>query len=209
MNEFLLDPNVAYLALVLSTWLALLAVLAPGTGIFEVSAIFTLLAAGWGVYNLPVNWWALVLLALGGVGLLLALRGRGQALWLSLAIAGLVAGSAFLFQGESWWLPAVHPLLAVVVSVLSSGFFWFGGRKSLEAGKARPAHDLQTVIGELGEAKTDILDEGSVQLASELWSARSHESIPSGTQVRVVRREGFILTVEAIQDKETKHEHME
>jgi membrane-bound ClpP family serine protease len=35
-----------------------------------------------------------------------------------------------------------------------------------------------------------------VYVAGEMWSARSDQSIPAGSSIRVVRREGFILVVE-------------
>jgi membrane-bound ClpP family serine protease len=56
--------------------------------------------------------------------------------------------------------------------------------------------DLQNLIGQSGQAKTEILDAGSVQVNSELWSARSEQSIPAGSRIRVVNREGFTLIVE-------------
>jgi len=33
-------------------------------------------------------------------------------------------------------------------------------------------------------------------VAGELWSARSEKPIPAGSEVHVIRREGFILIVE-------------
>jgi membrane-bound ClpP family serine protease len=45
-------------------------------------------------------------------------------------------------------------------------------------------------------------EDGSVQVAGELWSARSEDPIPAGAQVRVLRREGFVLVVE--KDKPAK-----
>lgn len=66
----------------------------------------------------------------------------------------------------------------------------------------KPRMDLGKIIGETGEAKTDIHDEGSVQIGSELWSARSTVQIYEGSTVRVIKREGFILEVEAVPSKE-------
>ena len=40
------------------------------------------------------------------------------------------------------------------------------------------------------------LHEGTVQVAGELWSARSDTPIAAGNPIRVVKREGFILVVE-------------
>jgi membrane-bound serine protease (ClpP class) len=66
----------------------------------------------------------------------------------------------------------------------------------------KPRMDLGKLIGETGEAKTDIHEEGSVQIGSELWSARSNVQIYEGSKVRVIKREGFILEVEPVPSKE-------
>ena len=53
------------------------------------------------------------------------------------------------------------------------------------------------LVGQVGEAKTRIHEEGSVQVAGELWSAGSKSPIPAGRQVKVTARDGFILEVES------------
>jgi membrane-bound ClpP family serine protease len=73
---------------------------------------------------------------------------------------------------------------------------WFAGRKFVDAMSMRPSHDLTRLIGQTGEARTKIGDEGSVQINGELWSARSEKPIAAGSTIRVVQREGFILIVE-------------
>lgn len=194
-----MNPNAVYLILVLGSMLTILALIAPGTGALELSAFFVLLIAGWSIYNLdmPINYWALVILLVGVVPFLLAVRKTRQPIYLALSVASLVIGSAYLFQGAHWWEPAVNPLLALVVSVLSGGFLWVAASKALEAAKAPPTHDLSTLIGAIGEAKSDIQEEGSVQVAGELWTAQSEQLIPRGARIRVVGREGFTLHVES------------
>ena len=56
------------------------------------------------------------------------------------------------------------------------------------------------MIGEDGEAKTDVHKEGSVQVDGELWSARSKELIQMGAQIKVISRDGFILDVEEVEE---------
>ncbi len=196
--EIFLNPNLAYLLLVAGGMLAILAVISPGTGMLEIGALFILLLAGWEVYLLEINWWALVLLLLGIIPFALAMRKAGRLRYLAIATLAFVVGSAFLFRGESWWQPAVHPLLAVIVSLLSGGYMWIATTKALEARLSSPRHDLERLIGAVGEAKTEIHTDGSVQVGGELWSARSEEPIPDGEEVRVLSREGFTLVVEAI-----------
>jgi membrane-bound serine protease (ClpP class) len=193
--DFLLDPNIAYLFLLAGVLLGLMAIIAPGTGLLEVGAFFCIALAGYAIYNLSFNLWALIVLALSVIPFLYAIRKPKREWFLALAILGLVVGSVFLFATNGWQ-PAVNPILALVSSVLYAGFLWIAIQKALQASYARPTHDLSTLVGQIGEAKTRIHAEGSVQIAGELWSARSDKVIPSGSFVRVVARDGFILIVE-------------
>lgn len=198
IEQIFLNPNIAYVLLVSGFSMALLAVITPGTGVLEVTGIFVLLLAGWAVYSLPINYWALVILILSVVPFVMAVIKAGHRLYLGLSILMLILGSVFLFQGETWWRPGVNPVLAAVVSLLVGGFFWIVTQKSLEARAAPPAHDLQPFLDAVGEAKSDIHQEGSVQVMGELWSAFSAKPIAAGAQVRVIRREGFVLEVEEV-----------
>ena len=199
--DFLFDPNIAYLILVGTVLLTMLAVLSPGTGVLEIVALFLWLLSGYIIFSIPINFWALGLLLLGVVLFLLSLRKLRNLVYLGLSIAAVIAGSIFLFD-QPGWQPAVNPFLAVIVSIFVAGFVWVVAQRALEAERMIPAHDLQVLIGRVGEARTSINDEGSVQVAGELWSARSDQEIPEGAHVRVVGRDGFSLVVEQIQEKE-------
>ena len=119
MIDFLLDPNVAYLMLVLGVLLAILAMFTPGTGLLELGALLILILAGWEIYNLPINLWALLMLVLGVFPFLLAVRQSQKTVFLGAAIVSFVLGSSFLFRGDQWWQPAVNPILALVISLLT------------------------------------------------------------------------------------------
>lgn len=193
--DFLLDPNIAYLFLLGGVLMAMLALATPGTGFFEIGAIFCIALAGYAVYNLSFNWWALMLIALSIVPFVYAIQKPKRELFLASSILLLIIGSVFMFpraEGQA----GVNALVAVTASVLVAGFLWIAIRKSMEAAYARPLHDLEGLIGQIGEARTAIHDDGSVQVGGELWSARSEDSIPAGSSIRVVRREGFIVVVE-------------
>jgi membrane-bound serine protease (ClpP class) len=199
--ELLIDPNVAYLLLVVGIVLAIMALFAPGTGVLEIGALFVLFLAGWEITQLSINPWALVVLILGVVPFILAVRKSRNLVFLVIALVAFVIGSAFLFQGASWWQPGVNPILAIIASLIASGYLWIATTKVLETEKIKPRHDLVKLIGDVGEATTDIYNEGSVQINSELWSAHSQIPIPVGSKVRVVKREGFILEVEPVRTK--------
>jgi membrane-bound serine protease (ClpP class) len=200
--EILINPNIAYLLLVVGIVMVIMALFAPGTGIIELGAFFVLLLAFWEISQLPINLWALGVLVLGVIPFFLAVRKSHRLVYLVIALIAFIIGSIYLFQGEYWWQPGVNPILAIVTSVLACGFLWIATTKVLESEKMRPQHDLTQLIGEIGEAKTDIFDEGSVQIESELWSAHSSVLIPEGSDVRVVKRDGFILEVEPVPSKD-------
>ncbi len=195
--NFLLDPNVAYLILVVGLILGMLALFTPGTGILEIGALFAVFLAGYAVYSLPINTWALILLVVGVVPFFFAVRKFKQWYWLLPAIASAVVGSVFLFRAEAG-SPAINPIFAIIVSVVSILLMWLIGIKSIEALRLDPAQDLGTLLGKVGEARTDILLEGTVYVGGEEWTARSEKRIPSGSQVKVTGREGLVLIVEQI-----------
>jgi membrane-bound serine protease (ClpP class) len=193
--EFLLEPNVAYLILLSGILLGMMALVTPGTGLFEVGAFFCLALAGYAVYNLSFNWWALVILVLSILPFIYAIQRPKRENYLGLSILLLVIGSVFMFAVDGW-KPAVNPLVALVTSGLLSVFLWIVVRKTVQAAEARPAHDLEMLVGAIGEARSNVHEDGSVYVAGELWSAKSNSPIPDGSAIRVVRREGFILVVE-------------
>ncbi|MFQ5942742.1 MAG: NfeD family protein [Anaerolineales bacterium] len=195
MLESPLIPNLLYLALVIGTWLAALALLNPGTGIIEVLALVTLGIAGVGMIFFPVNLWALALLVIGLVLFGLSVWRFRRGLWLALSIIALTAGSAFLYASPSGG-PAVNLLLALVVTAASVGFFWLMARSVLKAHQVMPDQDPARLIGQVGEARSAIDPVGSAYVGGELWTVKAESTIPPGTRVRVSGREGLLLVVE-------------
>ena len=193
--DILYNADIAYVLLVVGFVLALLAIVTPGTGVIEIGAFFLLALAGFGILQIGFNLWALIILVLSVIPFVYAIRKPKREWALALSILGVIAGSLYLFP-TTGLLPAVNPILATLISALVAGFLWWAIRKVVAAHHARPMQDLQKLIGQTGEAKSRILEEGSVQVAGELWSARSEKPIPAGSHVRVLSREGFTLVVE-------------
>jgi len=197
MPDFLLNPNAVYIVLMAGALLALLALATPGTGLLEIGALFMIALAGYGLYTLSFNWWALSLMVLSAIPFAYSLQKPKRESFLILAILMLIAGSIFIFP-RTIAHQGVNPFVALGVSVLAGGLLWIVARKTVEAQRIKPAHDLGDLVGQTGEAKTRIQNDGTVQVAGELWSARSDASIAAGNTIRVVKREGFVLIVEKI-----------
>ena len=195
--NILLDPNVAFLILVLGVFLAILALFSPGTGLIELGAASAIVISGYAIYNLPINLWALIVLVVGVFPFILAVRKSRNWIYLVLSMIALVIGSVFLFRTDTGGA-AVNPIFAAITLVVVVGLLWVVARKGLEAIQLRPTL-LQSVVGMIGEAKTRIYDEGSVYVGGENWSARSAKPIRQGARVRVISKEGFILEVEEVE----------
>jgi membrane-bound serine protease (ClpP class) len=187
-------PNVLYLLFVVGLWTLTLAIVTPGTGILEVLAVTGIGAAAVGTAFVPINAWALVPVVLGVAFFAFSLLRPRTWVWLLLAAGAESLGSAFLFVGETG-KPAVDPILAVLTSALTVGFFWLAVGKAIAAQKAKPRVEPLDVVGRVGEARTTIDPMGSAYVGGELWSVRSDTPIAVGSKVRVIERDGLILTV--------------
>ena len=92
--------------------------------------------------------------------------------------------------------PTRVSLLLIALTVLSTAaFFTFAVGKALAERKRPLAQNPDAVIGETGEAKTEVSTEGTVQVGNELWSAQADEPIPVGARVQVIQRIGLRLKV--------------
>lgn len=196
----LMDPNIAYVLLVLGLVLGVLALFAPGTGLLEIGALFALVLAGISAVNMDINPWALAVLILGVVPFVIALRRWRNWIFLLLAILAVVIGSVFLFRDPEGG-PAINLGLAIFVSLLATGILWVIGRKGMEAISLRPDFDLTRLDGMKGQATTQIFHDGSVYINGEEWSAWSNSPIPAGSRVKVVSRKGLVLEVEALEEQ--------
>jgi membrane-bound serine protease (ClpP class) len=193
--DILITPDIGYTLFMISVLLTLMALLSPGSGFLEIGALAVIILTGYTFMQIPVNVWALAVLLLAVVPFYLAVWKGYHKAFLAASILILLVGGAFLFKGENWF-PPVHPLLILFISILEGGAIWVAAQKAIETLKKTPVQDLRRLIGAYGEAKTDVHDEGSVLVNSELWSARSKAPIAKGKRVRVINRDGLILIVE-------------
>lgn len=198
--SFLFDPNVAFLLLMASIILGVLALLTPGTGFLEIGALFAVVLTGYAIYHLVFNWWALVLVLVSIVPFFFAVRKPKQAIWLIPTLVFLAVGSVFLFQRTPGQEP-INPFVAILSSAGVILVLWLIGRKTIDAMRMRPTQDLGRLEGQVGEARSDIKTKGTVYVGGEEWSARSEKLIRSGESVKVVGREGLVLIVAPEQER--------
>ncbi len=187
--------DIAYFFLIASIWTTVLAISSPGTGLLELAAcvcvVITAVFAVW----LNINLWAFGILVAAFLVFLLEIAKPLRGIFLIVSVILFSIGSIFLFRGGSGEFAVVSWPLAVISSLGTAVFFWMVVRNVLQTHRRPVQNDPSSIVGQVGEAQTEIFQEGSVQVASELWSARSDTRIPAGSRVRVLSREGLILTV--------------
>lgn len=192
--QLLTNPNIVYLLLIAALWCVALAFTTPGSGLPEAAAVVFLALALLGLTRLPVNFVGLVLIGLSLILYVLELKWPSHGAFLITGVFTLAGGSLFLFRQTE--TTASVSLALVVVTVLgTAGFFSIALLKAMEIRRRPPVQNPDAVIGRVGEARTDILKEGAVQVGSELWSAQADELIPAGTKVQIVQRAGLRVKV--------------
>jgi membrane-bound serine protease (ClpP class) len=192
--QMLTNPNIVYLLLIAGLWMVALAFTTPGAGLPEAGALVFLSLAVLGLMRLPVNFFGLALVVLSVVLYAIEIKWPSHGAFLITGMITLAAGSLFLFNADE--SATRVSLLLVAVTVLgTAGFFTFALVKALELRRRPPVHNPDSVVGRVGEARTDILKEGTVQVGNELWSAQADEMIPAGARVQIVKRSGLTLKV--------------
>ncbi len=188
------SANLAYLALLGGIFFAVMAFITPGTGLLEIITMALLFGAGYGMTQYGVNPWALLVLLGSFVPLYYALRRPKRYLALAAASAGLAGSALFLFPSEEAW-SSVSVWVAIPGSLIFIALVWFIALQITNTPALPAESPAQNLAGKIGEAKSDIHLEGSVQAGGQLWSARSETPIPSGSFVRILRVDGLTLIV--------------
>jgi membrane-bound serine protease (ClpP class) len=195
-----LFANIIYLVLVAGIWLAVLAVLQPGTGALEVLVVIAFSIVGLSTLVLQFNSWALLIILGGAVLFVIALRNEKPGLWVALSALAFSAGSSLLFGIDDEGT-AVHPFLAITVTILTVGYFWLAIRGIMISQRAAPAIDPSRVLGQIAEVRSPLDPVGAVYVGEELWTARADTLVDVGEHVTVVSADGLILKVEPVEDE--------
>lgn len=196
------NPEIAYLLILLGTFGLIFELYNPGIGLAGLLGGVSLLLGFYALSVLPTNW-AGVLLVMAAVAFLLVdLHTAGLGIWTAGGLAALVAGGLILFSGADASL-GLEPWAIVAAVVLTLLFFISVMTAALRVRLRRPVTGEEGIIGEIGEAKTDIAPEGTVMTKGTLWRARTMETgIAAGERVRVMASEGLVLLVEPLHEKE-------
>jgi membrane-bound serine protease (ClpP class) len=193
----LINPNIAFLLLVLGIQFVLLELSAPGGWVAGFLGALCLALAAYALSVLPLNWLGLVLVVTSFALFFIDLQTPGVETVTLVAIATLIAGALTLFNvpGRSPFGRISVPLVVATALVIGA-FFAFIVAQGLRAQKLRPVTGVDALIGGQGQARTALDPVGTVQVAGELWTATVDDGpIEKGESIEVTAIEGVRLRV--------------
>jgi membrane-bound serine protease (ClpP class) len=189
------NPNIALILMLAGVWGLVFELTSPGAVVPGVLGAISLLVALFALNLLPVSFAGVGLLLLG-IGLMIAEAHIGAFGLLGIAgIAAFVIGAIMMFPSKAPGFAISLPVLAGVTLVTSSLFLIVLGL--LLRSRRRPiVTGNEALIGAEGETVAWQGVEGRVRIRGEIWRARASRPLEPGKRIKVLEREGLVLTVE-------------
>jgi len=192
--QLLINPNVAYLLLIIGLWAGITAFIMPGTGLPETIAAVALVLGVTGLAQLPVDLVGAAMIALAFVLFVLEFKIVSHGALMAGGIVSFAFGSIFLVRPTETQ-PGVSLAVVGMTTLATVVFFTVAVRAALRTFKLPVFSSPQRLIGARGIVKQPLAPVGTVQLKSELWSAVSDEPLAVGDPVVVTGIEGLKLHV--------------
>jgi membrane-bound serine protease (ClpP class) len=188
-------PAFIYLLLVLGLGTLAFELFQPGFGVAGFAGLVMLPFAVFGLFVLPVTWWALALLLLGLVLYALDAAVAGLGPVTAAATAAFGTGSWFLFGSGVLRVP---PALAIVMTLTVLVFFVVVLTMILRAQAGPEGVDVADLVDRHGIVRSVLNPEGHVYVDEALWRARTADGsrMRVGTPVVVTGVDGAVLVVE-------------
>ncbi len=191
----IVDPNVAFLLGAAGLLLLYVEFTHPGAVAPGVIGAIALILALYAFQMLPVNYAGVAMILLGlGLFVLEAKVGSHGVLAVG-GIVALVFGSLILVRSP---LPGarIHLSTSFAVAIPVAAITVILLRFAIAAHRLKSVTGEAGMLGSLGVAETNLDPEGRILIHGEHWGARSAETIPKGSRVRVLQLDGLTLIVE-------------
>ncbi|MEA2337091.1 MAG: hypothetical protein QOE82_1098 [Thermoanaerobaculia bacterium] len=194
----LMDPNIAFLLLMLGG-LALFAEFNhPGAVVPGVVGVIAIVLALFALNFLPTRFAALALLLVAFALFALEAKFASHGVLGIGGVVCMVIGALFLVDGP---IPQmrVHPMTALAVSIPIGLIAVFLTTIVLKARRGKVATGSEGMVGLIGIARTPLGPDGKVFVHGELWNAVASNAIAEGTRVRVASVNGLHVVVEPVE----------
>jgi membrane-bound serine protease (ClpP class) len=193
------DPNIAYILFLLGLYGLMFELYSPGTILPGIIGGICIILALYAMHTLPVNYAGLALIVFAIILFLLELKIVSHGL---LGIGGVISlflGSIMLFRTGDNGLARLSWGVIIPAVVITTLFFLFIIGLGLRAQRARPSTGSEGMIGETGEAISELNPFGSVRVRGEIWKAKSlNTAIQPGEKIKVTAVQNLTLQVEPV-----------
>lgn len=195
--DHLMDPNVAFILLVVGVLALYVEFNHPGAVVPGTVGVIFILLAAFALNLLPVRFAALVLIAVAFALFALEAKFASHGVLTTGGIVLLTLGGLLLVDAP---IPEmrVRLLTAVAISVPFGLITAFLMTIALRARRNKAVSGVQGMIGEIGVAHSPLVPEGKVFVHGEIWNAISTVPVPAGVRVVVRRVEGLQLEVSPV-----------
>lgn len=198
--DMLSDPNIAYILFMIGFYGLLFELYNPGSIFPGVAGGIALILAFYSMHTLPVNYAGLALIIFAIILFILEIKIISHGLLTIGGVLSLTLGSFMLYDTDEFWEAAKISWEVILFVVLFSvAFFTFAIGMGIKAQKRKPVTGQAGLIGEIGEAYTDISPEGKVKIHGEFWDAESLEGkINKGEKIIVADLVNFVLKIRKV-----------
>lgn len=188
------NPNVAYVLMMLGFLGLFFELSNPGVILPGVIGGISLILAFFAFQTLPVNYAGVLLILLALVLFIAEIKIVSHGMLTVGGVVAMVLGSLMLFESPEPYLRVSWSVILVTV-VLTSAFAVFAVTMAVRAHRRKPTTGQEGLLGEEGEADSDLMPVGKVFVRGEYWDAWSEERIAKGEPVAVIAVEGMRLKV--------------
>lgn len=189
------DPNIVYMLLIIGFYGIIFELSTPGISVAGIIGVICLILAFYGLGSLPVNYAGLFLIIFGVILFVLDIKAPTHGFLTLGGIIALTLGSFVLFKSAELFIKLSKALVATMV-VSTTGLLGFILPFVLKAQKRKVSSGTESLIDEIGEAKTDLEPKGIVHVSGEDWYAEAQDgNIKNGEKVKVILVDGLILKV--------------
>ena len=189
------DPNIAFILMTLGTIGLIAELYNPGAILPGIVGAISLILAFYSLQTLPINYAGVLLILLGIVLFILEIKVVSYGLLSLGGIASMVLGALMLVKTDA-------PFLKVSLSVIIPTVVTFGGLLlavtwlAVKSHRRRPVTGVESMVGMIAVAMTELAPHGKVLVQGEIWDAVSEEPIHEGAEVEVKTVSGLTLTVQ-------------
>ncbi len=190
------SPPAAYLLLLIGLSLIVFELFTAGVGVAGLVGAGCFVLSCYGLAVLPTRPVGIALLVFAIFGFTVDVQTGVPRVWSAIGGVSLVAGSLLLYDGLglSW--------ITLLVGLVGVPLFMVGGMPAMVRTRfSTPTIGREWMIGEEGEAVTNVSPDGVVRVRGGLWRARTNRATPIELRagVRVVEVDGLLLEVEPLE----------